>query len=106
MDILGTYQTRGIVSINGVTAPVIGRVCMDLTIIDITDIKSAEVGDEVVLFGDGNVSVDKVASLADTISYELLSIVEKGCGGYIYSLKIGVIVWYNFGLRGLYVKRF
>ena len=65
------------VSIGGSTATVIGRVCMDLTIIDITDLKYISVGDEVVLFGDKNISVDKLASLADTISYELLSIVGK-----------------------------
>ncbi len=70
-------SNRGVVDVNGSTAPVVGSVCMDLTIIDITDIKSVGVGDEVVLFGDGSVSVDKVAYLADTISYELLSIVGK-----------------------------
>lgn len=70
-------SNKAMVSIGGSTAPVIGRVCMDLTIIDITDLKDISLGDEVVLFGDENISVDKLASLADTISYELLSIVGK-----------------------------
>ncbi len=70
-------SNKGVVSVNNFKAPVIGRVCMDLTIIDITNIKDIKVGDEVVLFGDENISVDYIASLADTISYELLSIVGK-----------------------------
>jgi alanine racemase len=65
------------VSIADRTAPVIGRVCMDLTIVDITDLNDINVDDEVVLFGDEKISVDMLASCAGTISYELLSIVGK-----------------------------
>jgi alanine racemase len=70
-------SNKAVVSIAGSTAPVIGTVCMDLTIVDITDLKDINVGDEVVLFGDENIGVDELASLAGTISYELLSIVGK-----------------------------
>ncbi len=70
-------SNKGMVSINGHVAPVIGTVCMDLTIVDITDLNNVKEGQEVVLFGDENTSVDKIASLAGTISYELLSIVGK-----------------------------
>ena len=70
-------SNRAVVSVRGRTAPVTGAVCMDLTMIDVTDVPGVMVGDEVVLFGDELVSADDVALWADTISYELLSITGK-----------------------------
>lgn len=61
-------------------AKVIGRVCMDQTMADVTEIKNIKIGDEVILFGtDGNntITVDSVAALAGTINYEVLSVVGK-----------------------------
>jgi alanine racemase len=57
-------------------APVIGRVCMDLTMIDVTDINSVKQNDEVVLLGkQGNdmITADELAQKAHTISYEILT---------------------------------
>ncbi len=70
-------SNRASVSLRGRLAPVRGSVCMDLIMIDVTDVPDASVGDEVILFGDDRVSVDDVAMWADTISYELLSITGK-----------------------------
>lgn len=70
-------SNKAVVSINGQTATVIGRVCMDLIIVDITDVKDAKEGSEVVLFGDEVVNIDSLAASAGTISYELLSNVGK-----------------------------
>jgi alanine racemase len=70
-------SNRARVSIRGFTAPVAGTVCMDLTMIDVTEVPGVRVGDEVVLFGDERVSVEDVARWADTISYEVLSITGK-----------------------------
>jgi alanine racemase len=70
-------SNRAKVSIRGALAPVVGTVCMDLIMVDVTDVPGASVGDEVVLFGDGLVSVGDVAGWADTISYEILSITGK-----------------------------
>jgi alanine racemase len=72
-----TLSNRARVSINGFTAPVVGTICMDLTMIDITEVPGVKVGDEVVLFGDDRVSIEDVAGWAETISYELLSITGK-----------------------------
>ncbi|MFQ5787195.1 MAG: alanine racemase [Thermodesulfobacteriota bacterium] len=72
-----TLSNRSKVSINGHYAPVVGKVCMDLTMVDVTDVSGVKVGDEVTLFGDEKVSVDDVARWADTISYEILSITGK-----------------------------
>ena len=46
---------------------------MDFIMVDVTDVPGVCVGDEVVLFGDGLVSVEDVSSWAGTISYEVLS---------------------------------
>ena len=62
---------RGSVLLNGKIAPIIGNVCMDMMMIDITGIECRE-GDEVIVFGKGH-SAEKLAALADTISYELIT---------------------------------
>jgi Alr-MurF fusion protein len=62
---------RGKVLVNGALAPVIGNVCMDMTMIDITGIPAAE-GDEVVIFGKG-LPIQDVASWIGTIPYEILT---------------------------------
>jgi alanine racemase len=70
-------SNRAKVSVGGGLAPVVGTVCMDLITVDVTGVEGVAVGDEVVLFGDGRVSVDSVAGWAETISYEILSITGK-----------------------------
>ncbi len=62
----------GCVLIHGRRAPVAGRVSMDMIAVDVTDHETAEVGDEVTLWGDG-LPVEEVAGWAQTIPYELLS---------------------------------
>jgi alanine racemase len=64
----------GQVLVRGQFAPVVGRVSMDLTIIDVTDVAGAEVGDEVVLIGrqgNSSITVEEVAEKIGTISYEV-----------------------------------
>ena len=68
------------VIVRGARAPVVGAVSMDLTTIDVTDIARASVGDEVILWGESGgeiISVNDVARLAQTISYEMLCTVGK-----------------------------
>ena len=66
-------SSKGVVSVKGKLAPVVGDVCMDLIMVDVTEIDDINVGDEVVLFGDKLVSVIDLAQIAGTISYEILS---------------------------------
>lgn len=61
----------GWVTVRGKRANIIGRVSMNLTVVDVTGIPDAGVNDEVVLLGDG-VTADDHAHLAHTISYEIL----------------------------------
>tara|TARA_R110002012_G_scaffold253330_1_gene432374 strand:- start:39003 stop:40112 length:1110 start_codon:yes stop_codon:yes gene_type:complete len=62
---------KGIVSVHGKPAPIIGNTCMDMIMIDITGIDCAE-GDEVILFGP-EAKANSFAERAKTISYELLT---------------------------------
>jgi alanine racemase len=57
--------------IHGRRAPIVGRVSMNLTMIDVSGIEGVAVGDEVILLGDG-ITADDHARLAGTISYEIL----------------------------------
>jgi Alr-MurF fusion protein len=65
--------SRGVgeVLINGTRAPVIGNVCMDMTMVDITGIEAAE-GDEVIIFGKG-LPITEIAAKINTIPYEILT---------------------------------
>ncbi|HWO41456.1 MAG TPA: alanine racemase [Candidatus Eisenbacteria bacterium] len=69
-------SNRGAVLVRGSRAPVVGRVCMDLTMVDVTDIRGVQQGDEVVLLGrqgGETISADEIAAWSDTISYEILT---------------------------------
>ncbi|HUA33881.1 MAG TPA: alanine racemase [Candidatus Binataceae bacterium] len=73
-------QHGGEVLVRGTRAPVVGAVSMDLTTIDLTDVPGASVGDEVILWGgtgEAMISVNDVARLAQTISYEMLCTVGR-----------------------------
>lgn len=66
---------KGCVLVRGRRAPILGRVCMDQIMVDVTDIPSARAGDEVVLLGrqgDEEISAEEMAGWLDTISYEVL----------------------------------
>jgi len=64
------------VLVKGKRIPVIGRVCMDLTMTDLTDVKGVKEDDEVVIIGrQGNESItaEELAFRSNTISYEILT---------------------------------
>ncbi len=62
--------------VNGQPAPVVGRVCMDQCMLDVTAIDGVQVGSEVTVFG-GNLPIEKLASWADMINYEVLCAVSR-----------------------------
>jgi alanine racemase len=57
--------------VKGERAAIVGRVSMNLTVVDVTEISGLAVGDEVVVLGDG-VTADDHARLANTIAYEIV----------------------------------
>ncbi|MGH4140326.1 alanine racemase [Clostridium sp.] len=71
---------KGKVILRGSFAPVIGRICMDQCMIDVTDISGVKVGDEVILIGEegkNKFTADTVAKLIGTINYEIVCMVGK-----------------------------
>ena len=62
--------------IRGKPAPIVGLVCMDMTMVDITDIPDVQEGDEVIVFGQ-ELSVKQLAHWAKTIPYEILTGVSQ-----------------------------
>ncbi len=70
------HSNNGRVIVRGRLAPVVGRVSMDLTIIDVTDIPDAAEGDEVFLIGEQNglrITAEDLAEQIGTISYEIVT---------------------------------
>lgn len=67
---------KGYFLIHGVKCPIIGRVCMDMTMIDISEVQDAKVGDVVTIWGK-DLPTEVQAKCAGTISYELLCSVSK-----------------------------
>ena len=69
-------SSRGHMLVCGRKAPIIGRVCMDMTMLDVGDIPEVSLEDEVVIFGkqgDASITVDEIASSINTINYEIVS---------------------------------
>jgi len=67
---------RAHVLVRGRRAPVVGRVCMNMTMVDVTDVPGAAAGDEVVLLGRSGgeeVRAEDLAAWAGTIHYEIVS---------------------------------
>ena len=69
-------SNKGRVLINGKSAQIIGRVCMDQFCVDVTDIPDVKIGDVAEIFGN-NISVDEVALNAQTINYEIVCGITK-----------------------------
>ncbi|MBQ6846773.1 MAG: alanine racemase [Oscillospiraceae bacterium] len=70
----------GVVLVKGKRCPILGNVCMDLTLVDVSEVPDVSPFDEAVIFGssgDNFLSPDELAKLSGTISYELLTSVSK-----------------------------
>lgn len=74
-------SNKGRVLIHGEYAPIVGNICMDQCMVDVTDIKKeVKTGDEAVIFGaQGNneITVDEIARLCNTINYEIVCLIGK-----------------------------
>jgi alanine racemase len=73
-------SNRGHMLVGGRRVPIVGRVTMDLTMVDLTPFAEAKVGDEVVLFGDqvgGVLSLEEVATGSQTLPYEIMCTIGK-----------------------------
>ncbi len=73
-------SNQGEVLVRGKRVPIIGRVCMDQCIIDVTNLPQVEIGDEVVLWGrqgDEEITVEEIAEKIGTINYEIVHMPDK-----------------------------
>ena len=74
------YAKDGYMIVGGKRAPIVGRICMDQAMLDVTDIEDVKIGDEVIVFGTGEFgerTADDLAVCADTINYEVVCTVSK-----------------------------
>ena len=62
---------------DGTCAKIIGRICMDQCMIDVTNVNNISAGDEVTLFGADGITADDIAGWMDTINYEVVCLVSK-----------------------------
>jgi alanine racemase len=67
-------SNRGEVLIRGIRAPILGRVCMDMTVVDVTDVAGAVPGDEAVLIGTQGkerITVEDLTAAIQTTEHEI-----------------------------------
>lgn len=75
-----SLSNKGSVWLSDGLAPIVGRICMDQMMVDVTDIPNVQVGDDAILMGGPDhspVSVEKIASQLQTINYEVVCAVGK-----------------------------
>lgn len=70
------YAGKAVVEIKGQRVPVVGRICMDQCMVDVTDVNGARVGDEAVLFGSPTLTADEAAGWLGTINYEVVCMIS------------------------------
>jgi alanine racemase len=73
-------SSKGRMLVCGQSAPIVGRVCMDMTMLDVGKIPEIAFGEEVVVFGkqgNASISVDEIASTINTINYEVVSTIME-----------------------------
>lgn len=82
-----SLSNRGFMLIKGKRSPIVGTICMDITMVDLTEIPEAKIGDEVILLGmqgKERVTAREIAEWANTIPYEvLISLGSKAKKKYI-----------------------
>lgn len=92
---------KGRVLIHGKSAPILGRVCMDQFMVDVTDIDDIAVGDEVTLVGRDKeefISVEELANMTGSFNYEFVCDVGKRIPRVYYydGKKVGTSDFYSF----------
>ncbi len=67
-----TFSNGWKVMIDNKLVPIIGKVCMDSFMVDVTDINGVKLGDDVVIWDNENITLDELAEKCETINYEML----------------------------------
>lgn len=69
-------SNNGYVVIHGKKAPIIGKVCMDSFMVDVSKIDSVKLGDIVYIWDNKNITLEDIAGICNTINYEIMSCVS------------------------------
>lgn len=77
-------SNRASMLVAGQPSPIVGRICMDQCMLDVTDNPSAMPGAEVVVFGDEGVTADTLAQILGTINYEIVCAVSRRVPRHYY----------------------
>ena len=72
-----TFSNGWEVLINGKKVPIIGKVCMDSFMVDVTDLEDVKIGDDVIIWDNKNITVEQLAEKCDTINYEILCTISS-----------------------------
>ena len=67
----------GEVIINNQKAPIVGSICMDSFMVDVTDLENVNIGDDVYIWDNKNITLEEIEKKCDTINYEILSTIGK-----------------------------
>lgn len=77
-------SNRGAMLVRGVRCPIVGRVSMDLTMLDVTDVPGVQIGDEVVVVGRSHhagrtsrIDVEEIAELSGTLAYDVMTSISR-----------------------------
>ncbi len=69
-------SNKGYIVVKGVKCPILGKVCMDQFMVDLSNVDNPQIGDEAIIYGDGTdgaMTAEDVANMRGTISYEVLT---------------------------------
>lgn len=69
-------SNKGNVVVNGIVVPIIGKVCMDSIMLDVTNVHDVIVGDDVYIWDNDKITLDDVAGECSTINYEIISTIS------------------------------
>jgi len=70
-------SNKGNVIIHNQKAPIVGKICMDSFMIDVTEIPDVKIGDEVYIWNNNQITLEDIARQCDTINYEILSTISN-----------------------------
>lgn len=73
-------SNKGYIVVKGIKCPIVGKVCMDQFMVDLSEVENPQIGDEAIIYGDGTdgaMTAEDVANMRGTISYEVLTNLGK-----------------------------
>ncbi len=72
-----SYACGGEMLVKGEKVKIVGRICMDQCMIDVTNVHNINIGDEVTIFSDKEITADSLAKISGTINYEVVCMISK-----------------------------